>query len=795
MKLYNKNIAMLMAGLLTLSSGALVTSCDEDDDYSTSQFGGGQVKLVASSLQVTRGAYMTFKGNNLNQVSSIEFTGGVSSAPEVVDENTIRCLVPEGAAAGPVTLIYNGGEITTAAISFTEPITFDGYVAADTVKAGDKITIKGTYLNYIEFVRFATGDDVEVINAPTPPQITEFNVTVPVDASTGKIAIGYYSVVNGDTAEVLLENLKPLTVAEPSNLKLASKSVKAGDNVVITGSLLRLVESVSFAGNVTVASGIEDPTADVEKLTLELPAEAQDGDVVLNLLSGLSITVDQLATVLPTEVAIKEPKESYGIGDVVVISGNDLDLIVASAFTNGADTLIYENGELKLPVSAAAQSGDITLKLANGATVPVSGFVTTKPEFEFPTEATPIDVLEIASTLPERVASIFFGTIEVKASVLSDKSGFSVQVPLLAESGCAVTLLMDNGEKVDVAESFTVNGYTFCAFKDAAAFVEQTPTVGTLASGIVVNGANLDNVLLNGKDTKFLLTGEMLYVYVGAQTGKQIVTLVSDGTKVDYEINVVASGVVETVVWTGPLEITWNDGGRVVVRASDLEGVPAGSVLRLYFNGKGEWAQAQLCDGKWSTELLGTFKPSEHDEFNWWNGGSTEEHVYEITLTADVLAHLRENAAEFGDIPDAALIIQGEKLIFSKVSVVVDYSAPESIILSSGSDAGGWTLPVSLSWSDGGRLVVYKNNPVDLSSKVKVGATLYIVTSERHGQCQINDNGWTSIGTVADWNNNGEFTYEIPITQAYVDAFNKEGDMWLILQGDNGFTITDMYIK
>ena len=71
---------MLMAGLLTLSSGALVTSCDEDDDYSTSQFGGGQVKLVASSLQVTRGAYMTFKGNNLNQVSSIEFTGGVSSA-------------------------------------------------------------------------------------------------------------------------------------------------------------------------------------------------------------------------------------------------------------------------------------------------------------------------------------------------------------------------------------------------------------------------------------------------------------------------------------------------------------------------------------------------------------------------------------------------------------------------------------------------------------------------------------------------------------------------------------------
>ena len=78
---------------------------------------------------------------------------------------------------------------------------------------------------------------------------------------------------------------------------------------------------------------------------------------------------------------------------------------------------------------------------------------------------------------------------------------------------------------------------------------------------------------------------------------------------------------------------------------------------------------------------------------------------------------------------------------------------------------------------------------------MKVGATLYIVTSERHGQCQINDNSWTAIETVADWDNNGEHTFEIPITQAYVDAFNKDGEKWIIIQGDSGFTITDMYIK
>lgn len=54
MKLYKKNIAILMAGLLALSSGALVTSCDEDDDYDTNQFASGSVTLTAASLQVTR---------------------------------------------------------------------------------------------------------------------------------------------------------------------------------------------------------------------------------------------------------------------------------------------------------------------------------------------------------------------------------------------------------------------------------------------------------------------------------------------------------------------------------------------------------------------------------------------------------------------------------------------------------------------------------------------------------------------------------------------------------------------
>ena len=709
---------MLMAGLLTLSSGALVTSCDEDDDYSTSQFGGGQVKLVASSLQVTRGAYMTFKGNNLNQVSSIEFTGGVSSAPEVVDENTIRCLVPEGAAAGPVTLIYNGGEITTAAISFTEPITFDGYVAADTVKAGDKITIKGTYLNYIEFVRFATGDDVEVIKAPTPPQITEFNVTVPVDASTGKIAIGYYSIVNGDTAEVLLENLKPLTVAAPADVKLANATVKAGDNVVINGTLLRLVESVTFAGGVTVASGVEDPTVDVENLTIELPVEAKDGEVTLNLLSGLTVSAGKLKTVMPT-ASIKEAKASYGIGDDVVIEGTDLDLIIAGAFTNGTDTLIYENGEIKLPVSAAAQSGDITLKLANGATVPVSGFVTTKPEFEFPTEATPVDMLDITVTngIAGRVKTILFGDVEATATPAADGKSFKVQVPIAAENNKAVIMVMDNGETVTLVESFTVKSFTFCAFKRGDEFEANTFVMGTMANGAVVNAEALEHVYVNDKEVGFFINGldggePFVYFSAGPTMGKKKVKLVTGDTEVVYTMTVVSAGVVETELWSGELAVnSWS--GATPDPNFVVADIPDEATLRIYI-GANPASDLQLLDQNWGKGTGWSAKGNQID--------FSKAELEAVAGTGYVETPISALKA-WTDLGQLGIMFNADGVLVTKIVYAIDYSPATPI----------WTGSYSFIENSWGSVQL----AADLLADVTVGQTFYVTVEGAESGAQI----------------------------------------------------------
>ncbi len=52
-----------------------------------------------------------------------------------------------------------------------------------------------------------------------------------------------------------------------------------------------------------------------------------------------------------------------------------------------------------------------------------------------------------------------FGDIEAEATATTD--GFSVVVPLAAETG-DVTLVMDNGETV-AAGSISINAFTFCA--------------------------------------------------------------------------------------------------------------------------------------------------------------------------------------------------------------------------------------------------------------------------------------------------------------------------------------------
>ena len=153
--------------------------------------------------------------------------------------------------------------------------------------------------------------------------------------------------------------------------------------------------------------------------------------------------------VVPT-AAIEDMKASYGVDETVVIGGTDLDLVTTATFTGvEATPATLTDGKLELKVTAAAQSGPIILTTANGTTLTVDGFVTTKPEATLPSDVTPLDELNIVSTLGSRVKTVMFGELEAEATATGD--GFKVIVPLEAETG-DVTLVMDNGETVALGQ-------------------------------------------------------------------------------------------------------------------------------------------------------------------------------------------------------------------------------------------------------------------------------------------------------------------------------------------------------
>lgn len=792
MKDFRKYILLFVMSL-SIAMGGVFTSCNDDDDYDTNQIKGG-VSLTAAQLQLTRGGYMVFKGSGLNQIETIIFPDNVSvSNIEVVDQYTIRCIVPEDAVVGKVQLVYGGGSkvLETDDIAFTEPTTITS-LAPETVKPGDELTIKGTYLANVTHVEF-NGANTEVTSASR----YEVKVIVPIWAKTGSVVAGYMLSLTDSTSEFTgIVSETELTVTAPTITKVSATTIKSGESLTIEGTQLNQIQYVRFNGAEGIAIANNELYKELTSISVTVPATAIDGVVTLISYAGDEYATEAIAIKQPV-VSIKDAKESYGVDDKVVLSGTDLDLVASAAFDGESESTavsLASDGTISLTVSAAAKSGNITLTLKNGQTIAVSGFVTTKPvASDFPASATPLDKLNVTATLATRITTIKFGDLE--ATPEATETGFSVVVPLLAENGCKVVAIMDNGEDVVLSESFTVNSFTFCAFADAVAFESQNVTVDNLAAAKVINGGNLTNVLLNGNDTKYLLTGETLYVYVGTSVGTQTITLVSGETKVDYTVSVVASGVIETTLWTGPLEITWSDGGRVVVNWNDLANIPSGSTLRLYFNGKdGVWAQAQLNDGSWNKEFFGTLVPSDIEEYQWWNGGAAEEHYYDITLTSEVLQHLGDNHATDGDFEGAALIIQGSDLIFSKVSVIVDYSAPKTI----------WEGSQHINW--GGEeseksLAALAYGGFDWSS-VSAGQTLYLYfTSD-------DDNGWYcfSLRHGDGWGNlpgnaysqvdlgSGTVTtsYEIELTKDILDDLVANNG--LIITGQN-YTLTKVAIK
>lgn len=646
---------------LMLFSCLTFTACDNGDDEDTNQYKGGISLNVFGPSPVSRGGVLRFLGSGMDKVTAVVIPGCDDITDiEVVSDTEIRVTVPQTAQPGLVVLKTPKGDITTKTeLTFTEPIALEAFALAE-VKPGSELTITGEYLNLIKEVIFA--DEVTVPADEFVSQSRqEIKVIVPDSAQTGKFILSDGAEIpNWIYSEGELEVTLP-SVEAP--LDLVDK--KPGDVIRVSGKNFDLVKKVQMPNGDEVEFTMT-ASSEGDELTFTLPDNVSDGEVTVLPASDVKVVVATVVVATPSNV-VAVPAVNLRGGDMITLKGTNMDLVTDVTFPGVEEAVGLESQnstEIKVLMPAAAISGDLQLNTNSGKATAVS-IATAKPEnISYSAATVPAgEALTVKGVNMDVVSAVVFsGNVEVTVSDAT-ATAISLTVPTTAETG-ALLLKMANGESVE-APSLTIE-------KPVCAYLPALPDKlvrGRIVELEIVNADKLTNVLLNEAAVQYIndaAKGVLMLNVPAELNGTYSLKLISSNGEIAYDVLVVAN---EETVWAGPLDISWGDGGRVLVPAVSFAKVTAGTVMKVYFDQKDQtWAQAQFNYGDWSGIAFSLFDTTmvPTDIYGW----SFESRVMELTLTQEILDNIQAKQGDCEDQTNVGIIIQGSDLTFTKITIV-----------------------------------------------------------------------------------------------------------------------------
>lgn len=646
---------------LMLFSCLTFTACDNGDDEDTNQYKGGISLNVFGPSPVSRGGVLRFLGSGMDKVTAVVIPGCDDITDiEVVSDTEIRVTVPQTAQPGLVVLKTPKGDITTKTeLTFTEPIALEAFAPAE-VKPGSELTITGEYLNLIKEVIFA--DEVTVPADEFVSQSRqEIKVIVPDSAQTGKFILSDGAEIpNWIYSEGELEVTLP-SVEAP--LDLVDK--KPGDVIRVSGKNFDLVKKVQMPNGDEVEFTMT-ASSEGDELTFTLPDNVSDGEVTVLPASDVKVVVATVVVATPSNV-VAVPAVNLRGGDMITLKGTNMDLVTDVTFPGVEEAVGLESQnstEIKVLMPAAAISGDLQLNTNSGKATAVS-IATAKPEnISYSAATVPAgEALTVKGVNMDVVSAVVFsGNVEVTVSDAT-ATAISLTVPTTAETG-ALLLKMANGESVE-APSLTIE-------KPVCAYLPALPDKlvrGRIVELEIVNADKLTNVLLNEAAVQYIndaAKGVLMLNVPAELNGTYSLKLISSNGEIAYDVLVVAN---EETVCAGPLDISWGDGGRVLVPAVSFAKVTAGTVMKVYFDQKDQtWAQAQFNYGDWSGIAFSLFDTTmvPTDIYGW----SFESRVMELTLTQEILDNIQAKQGDCEDQTNVGIIIQGSDLTFTKITIV-----------------------------------------------------------------------------------------------------------------------------
>lgn len=775
---------------LILLSGLSFTACNDGDEESTNQYTGGISLNVFGPSPVARGGILRFLGNGMDQVTGVVIPGCSEITDiDVISKEEIHVTVPQTAEPGYVTLNTPIGAITTKTkLTYSEPISLESF-SPTSIKAGTTLVIKGEYLNLIQEVIFANSVIVPATEFISQSR-AEIKVVVPNEAQTGKLIISDTSSEDTESIPNWIYSDNELNIILPSVAEIADLSEKKpGDEITLTGNDLDLITKVIMPNGDEV-----EFTVDGDKLTFFLPDNISDGSIIVTPASGVEVVFATIGVALPSEV-VAEPATELRAGDKITLTGKNMELITDITFPGVTDAVSMDSQtetEVTVTMPGTAISGNLLLNTQSGVSVEVA-ITTQKPVFEsFANDAVALaGQVTIQGQNMDLVTKVTFSGGAEVTELSTSAAEVTLTMPSMQVETGVLTLTMANGESVETS-SLTINAPEAC-------YIPVLPGEDVELKGGEVwiievgNSDKLTNVQIDGKEVDYLINGNTLYINVPqTANANSMVKFISSNGVLEYAVAFIPATEIKNSVWSGMTEITWGEGGRVVIPASAFKDVPAGAKMILHYQQKQDvWAQAQINYGNWNAidftegEFLvnGTLIPT--DIYGWvFDSRSTP-----LVLTQEILDNIQANQAPNNDdlYPGAGIIIQGSDLIFTQITLEWEISL-ESTIWESEFVCSGWNGNQDLAW--GG---------YDWTT-VKAGSIIRFYYSKNPGWGCISLRHGDSWGALpspipgqydfADDSEGGVLEVELP--QNVLDDIIDNGGM--VLTGDN-YTLNKITIE
>lgn len=400
-----------------------------------------------SNLVGNVGDIVTIKGDYLNLMHGVVFVDkDTVKEKDFVshDRYTIKVKIPAEARSGIITLtdtIKDGTSLQTKeelTINTPEVTPLENV----TIKAGNKLSIKGNDLDQIVSVKFEGATSSNFISQSEK----DITLVVPEKATDGTVYLVTKSGVEIPAGSI--------TTVVPTDLVATPNPVKNGAELTITGKDMDLITGIAFPN----AATSELSKVAEDKVISTVPEDAQEGDITLSLANGKTVTV-AYTLVKPTVTGCNPA--AITAGERTIIRGTNLDLVQSITFPGDAEQTVAQfpaqtASAIAVTVPAACAGSGFKLNLKNGTTVEIKDVLTIKAATDpaiasvTPGEAVAGGTITITGKNFQNIQNLYIGTYKVTRYTSRSNTEIICQVPATAAEGTYKIVMEDpDGNKID----------------------------------------------------------------------------------------------------------------------------------------------------------------------------------------------------------------------------------------------------------------------------------------------------------------------------------------------------------